>query len=198
MTKEEFAEQFAQQKVEELISLMKEAYLEGYNQALFNTNKSINIDGVEYVDMGLPSGTLWSKQPLFDRGDYKQVDYSEAQDLPIPTKEQWIELYKHCVFMGKEIVAPAPSCQRIGFDFWRRGLSGEGCYHTIGYKFWLKGEIDAANCAPALVYCTKLKGEYVDYVIPSELYRNDKDYIIGSDKHFTGLKLPVFLVKNKE
>jgi len=197
MTKEELAEQFAEQKNAELESLIKEAYLKGYEQALFDTNKSIIIDGISYVDMGLPSGTLWSKHPLWENGKYIRVNYLEAQNLPIPTKDQWEELFQKCAFKKNEFIAPLPSCQRIGFDFWRDGIMGEECNDQTGYKFWIKDEIDDANKAPVMVYCIKTK-KNIEYRMPSEPYRNDKDYLIGSDNYFTGYKLPVFLVKNKE
>lgn len=199
MTKEELANQFAEHKNAELESLIKEAYLKGYDQALFDTKKIITIDNITYVDMGLQSGTLWSVHPLWDTGDYIQVNYSEAQNLSLPTKEQWEELVKKCAFKKNEIVAPFPSCKRIYFDFWRKGLMGEECNDGTGYKFWLKGEVDDANRAPVMVYCIKNgKKSILDYRLPSEPYRNDSDYIIGSDKHFTGFKLPVFLVRNKD
>lgn len=198
MNKEELAKQFAEQKNAELESIIKEAYLKGYEQALFDTNKVINIDGIEYVDMGLPSGTLWSKHPLWDKGEYIRVNYLEAQNLPIPTKDQWEEIYNKCAFKKNEIIAPLPSCQRIGFDFWRKGLWGEECNESTGYKFWLKGCIDEANKAPVMVYCIKNSIHNFDYRLLSEPYRNDKDYLIGSDTYFTGYKLPVFLVRNKE
>lgn len=198
MSKEELAKLFAQQKVDDLANIIESAYLKGYHQAMLDNIKSYNIDGVEYVDLGLPSGTLWSKQPLSDRGEYIKVNYLEAQPLSIPTKDQWEELFKFCAFNKNEIIAPLPSCQRIGFDFWRKGLLGEECDDSTGYKFWLKDSGDDTNRAPVMVYCIKNKGCNIEYRMLSEPYRNDKDYLIGSDTYFTGYKLPVFLVRNKE
>ena len=52
----------------------------------------------EYVDLGLPSRTLWST-------DYENLDserlylsYDKAENLKIPTKEQWEELYSICMW----------------------------------------------------------------------------------------------------
>lgn len=199
MTKEELAELFAEQKKEELTTLIKEAYLKGYEQGQLGVSVPIFIDGVEYVDLGMPSGTLWSKEPLTKNGSYLQVSYSEAMTLPIPTREQWEELNKTCAFKNNKIVAPLPTCQRIGFEYWRKGLQGEECDYFTGYKFWLKGEIDSLKHAPVMVYCVKDKEKHgIEYRELSKYFRNDRYLLIGSDKHFTGYKLPVFLVKNKE
>lgn len=189
---------FAEQKTAEIIKTIKEAYLKGYEQALHDTKKSICIDGIEYVDLGLPSGTLWSKNPLEINGAYRNVDYSEAINFPIPTKEQWKELCEFCAIKKNEIVASAPSCQRISFDFMKKGLCGEGCNSITGYKFWLKGDKYPEMYAPAMVYCYKIKEiKSVEYKA-QEVYINNIDLFIGADMHFTGFKLPVFLVKNKE
>lgn len=64
MTKEELAEKFAEQKAEELSSILKDAYLKGHEQGCLDSNKTLNIDGVKYVNLGLPSGTLWSTHAL--------------------------------------------------------------------------------------------------------------------------------------
>ena len=198
MKKEELAQQFAEQKLEELSKQIKDAYLKGYEQALLDTKKSICIDGIEYVDMGLPSGTLWSKNPLGIKGEYRKVDYSEAINLPIPTIEQWKELCEYCAIKKNEIVASAPSCQRISFDFWCYGLCGEGCDSIIGFKFWLKGDKYPEMYAPAMVYCCKTKENIAVEYKAQEVYINNNDLFIGADMHFTGFRLPVFLVKNKE
>ena len=61
MTKEELAQQYAEEKAAEMAELLKAAYLKGYEQGELKVACSISIEGVEYYDLGLPSGTLWSK-----------------------------------------------------------------------------------------------------------------------------------------
>ena len=103
MTKEELAEQFAEQKAEELTAIVKEAYLKGYEQGCLNATQTFSIDGFTVVDLGLPSGTMWTKEPLcILHYGYKQerLSYQEAAKLPIPTEEQWNELVEHCRWQG--------------------------------------------------------------------------------------------------
>ena len=69
MTKEELAQQYAEEKAAEMAELLKAAYLKGYEQGELKVACSISIEGVEYFDLGLPSGTLWSK-PLRSNSIY--------------------------------------------------------------------------------------------------------------------------------
>lgn len=189
MTKEELAEKYAEQKVAELATILKEAYLKGYEQSYIDSNGSLSVDDVDYVDLGLPSGTLWAKEPLciLDYG-YKQerLSYQEASKLPIPTAEQWEEVCRYCRFEGRYIIGL--SGERIGYGWAPSGYLirslGEGCDDDTN-MFWLKGEVDAENNAPVMVY---------DLVGKSPYYEARK----GNGKHFIGYKLPVFLVKNKQ
>lgn len=197
MTKEENAAKYAEMQVASITKQIREAYLQGYHQALLDTNKVVSIDGVEYVDLGLPSGTLWSKQPFRVGREYLNVDYSEALNYPIPTEEQWKELIRCCAIKRNEIIAPAPNCQRIGYEFWPKGICGEEC-NPDGNKFWLKGEQDSSGQAPAMVYGVRSDRKvFNESGLPSELFINNKDILIGIDKHFTGLRLPIFLIKSK-
>jgi len=64
MNKEELAEAFLMDKIDSIKSLIKEAFYKGYKQGVLKATLCINIDGIEFVDLGLPSGTLWSSCPL--------------------------------------------------------------------------------------------------------------------------------------
>lgn len=189
MTKEELAEQFAEQKAEELSSILKDAYLKGYDQGRMDFNRTLKIDGVKYIDLGLPSGTLWSRTPLqYEHYGYhlSLFSYNEASNMQIPTLEQWDEVYKYCRFEGRLIIGPSGG--RIGYGMAPAGYVinslGEGCEKEMN-KLWLKGDVDAENNAPVMVF--DLAGKAPNY-----------ENIIGKDVHFIGYKLPVFLVKNKE
>lgn len=81
--------------IQAFLALVEEAvvssYMKGYEA---NSGKSeVVIDGVEYIDLGLPSGTLWSKVPV---GEF---NYDDASKMNIPTKEQFKELCE-CRFDG--------------------------------------------------------------------------------------------------
>ena len=67
----------------------------------------LEIDGREYVDLGLPSGTIWSTlnhdaKDAEDCGHYTYFDWDEAicaedENWKLPTKEQFLELYNECL-----------------------------------------------------------------------------------------------------
>ena len=192
MTKEELASLFAEQKNVELTGFIKEAYLKGYEQGRLDSTDTFCIDGLEYADLGLPSGTLWSKEPLchLDYG-YKQtrLSYKEALNLQIPTIEQWEEVCRFCRFEQEKIIGP--SGERIGYGWAPAGYRiynlGEGCEENK-QMFWLKGDVDSEGNAPTFIYDIKREDEY------EWVFSNVK----GSSRHFTGYKLPVFLVTKKE
>lgn len=52
---------------------------------------------MEYIDLGLPSGTLWAEQNETDNGGYFTYDEAVAKfgDC-LPTKEDFEELLEHC------------------------------------------------------------------------------------------------------
>lgn len=192
MTQEELASQYAEQKAEEFAKLVKEAYLKGYEQGRLDAFAPINVDGFEFVDLGLPSGTLWSKTSYtYLNYGYKQklLSYNEALSLPIPSLEQWQEVLEYCRFTNYYIIGPSGG--RIGYDWAPSGYLihnlGEECKQN-GNMFWLKGEVDKENTAPTMLYDIKRKDD------------NKLDFWVykGTSRHFTGYKLPIFLIKNKD
>ena len=94
MTKEEFAQQYAEEKAAEMAELLKAAYLKGYEQGELKVACSISID----YDLGLPSGTLWSKPIRFTSPScpgYKKFSHNDASRFDgLPTEAQWEELKK--------------------------------------------------------------------------------------------------------
>lgn len=201
MNKEKLASEYAQSQIHQISDALEQAYLKGYEKAIIDNKKVFDIDGVEFVDLALPSGTLWSRHPLMKNGGYETIPYNEAINLPIPSKAQWEELVKHCdIINGREFcfVAPSPSSERIYFDYWRKGLIGDGIDYRKGYHFWLNGANISDKSAPVMICCTKNEenSSYPFKDSPDTL-RNDKDFFISSDEYFSGFRLPVFLVKSK-
>lgn len=182
MTKEEFADQYACEKAEDFSKLCREAYLKGYEQGMLNVAHSITINGVEYVDLGLPSGTLWSRTPF--KGDsayYAMFSHREAQKYPIPTEEQVNELLDNKRNINDKnfprVYTIGPSGERIDIVVDGK-YKGEGC--TSANCLWIKGEANDKNEAPVLAAYPGFGGLY------------------GITEHFTGYKLPIYLVKQKE
>lgn len=183
MTKEELAEQYANEKAAEFTQAIKEAYLKGYELGELHTASTINVDGVKYYDLGLPSGTLWS-EPLRSYG-YRFLTYIEAEKLNIPTVEQFEELMKYTrrvdypKSFDREVEIVGVSGGRISVctkDYNDQNrYQGEKTRSDEAW-FWLKSEADGSDAGVARItkYGSLLTGS-----------------------HFKGYKLPVFLVKNK-
>ena len=65
-------------------------------------NKSNEPEVKEFIDLGLPSGTLWSnvneKNPKDQLGFYLFDEAVSEFGAQLPTKEQWQELLQICTF----------------------------------------------------------------------------------------------------
>ena len=83
-----------------------------------------------YVDLGLPSGTLWKKRPEEDSSlSYKQAMKKYGSQLP--SKEQWLELIENCKWEWYEYTENTES---VGGD----GTRYFGFRMVQGYKVYGK------------------------------------------------------------
>jgi len=87
---------------ENVINVLKEAfakvyadgYRNGYKDCQDHVSVNLRICNTEYVDLGLPSGTLWSADYEKEETNILYIPYEMAITHDIPTKEQWEELKK--------------------------------------------------------------------------------------------------------
>lgn len=101
---EELREKANNYAEENVNNVLKEAfakvYADGYRDGYKDREEEIPVDlrdnKTEYIDLGLPSGTLWATD--FEKEDGKNcyVTYDDASQLAIPTKRQWDELANRC------------------------------------------------------------------------------------------------------
>ena len=181
MTKEEFAQQYAEEKAAEMAELLKAAYLKGYEQGELKVACSISIEGIKYYDLGLPSGTLWSKPLPYasNNSEYKKFSHNDASRFDgLPTEAQWEELMK-CRIYDDYIIGysgmriPISTIREGGF-----GIDDRGENVPKGNNlFWLKSEMDE-------------KGE-----AKAGRFNADGLSIVS---HFAGYKLPIMLTKKRE
>ena len=196
MNKEEFANLFVENNFESIKDLLEKAYLSGYEQGKIDS-LTYNIDDVQYLDLGLPSGTLWAGPlPIKKSYDsYKLLSYTDACLLNIPTEEQYKELVENCQLLFEEkggnavfIVGKNGKMLQVYTENYvtvqhnpERYLTGipfKGEKTPKGQNFlWLKSDIEDDKAKVAVV-----------------IYNHE----LISGKHFTGFKLPVFLVKSKD
>lgn len=115
------AEQYAISVLQDQINTIAQAYIEGYNMS-----RAVVVENdIEYIDLGLPSGTLWATKFLNNEG----MVYCDAENYKLPTEEQYEELrklkwrlvnYKYLIITGlngNEITLP---CQ-CSLTFWLAG-----------------------------------------------------------------------------
>lgn len=193
---QEKAEKYAEGKIQEALNnAVVEAYREGYKDGYKDCEEEIPVDlrdnKTEYVDLGLPSGTLWSAD--YEKNDDKRlyVPYGKAVNNNIPTEEQWDELRNNCEFKfidGGSRRMHIAKCT---------GSNGH-CIHffyssvevsidenpNIHCGFWLKED----SCA-----CKN----YKKVAMIEEIKINDNDIPIAKklDSYFMGYQLAIRLVK---
>lgn len=170
--------QTAAEKTAELQKLVEDAYQAGYQAAMLEHGaKTIQIEGVEYYDLGLSSGTLWSAPVRHSPGSstVKKLCFDEAKHLNIPTAENWAELKRQCRFLFNSsgtIEIVGKNGVRI-YDYY---YEYEGCQKGQ-VAYWLKAEPDANGNVVTMGFNNQ---RAVDCFM------------------FSGFCLPFFLVKNKK
>ena len=96
------SKKYAEGKVTDALSqVVADAYLAGYNVGYQDGYNKVVKDSVsegsEFVDLGLPSGTLWSSDYVKDdNGNAIYVPQENSADYEIPTYEQFKELMDEC------------------------------------------------------------------------------------------------------
>ena len=144
MILEEQAKNYAEGKVQEALTAVVEkaysdGYKAGYNDAIKKSNNGVQIfegDGITYVDLGLPSGTLWASDYLKDKnGNIVSLPYIEAAPLNIPTQEQFEELKKYC-----DVSLRNPSPENMNEKVYVFAGNGKGISLAFNNSFWLRNE----------------------------------------------------------
>ena len=97
----ENAEKYAEGKANQAITkAIAEAYIEGYKAGYKDREEEIPMglrdNKTEYVDLGLPSGTLWASDYEKSNGKYIYLPFEKAKRMNLPTEEQWEELIDFC------------------------------------------------------------------------------------------------------
>lgn len=98
---------YASQSSEKFISqTIQKAFEDGYKAGYEDGRNSIPVDNLDdgYVDLGLPSGTLWAKDYVVNENDeYEMLTYNGARAYSLPTQEQFEELVEKCTFNYKRL-----------------------------------------------------------------------------------------------
>ena len=97
----EKAANYAAEKTNEMMAnLVAQAYEDGYRDGYKDREDEIPVDlrdnKTEYIDLGLPSGTLWSNDYERKDGEIVYLSFDKATKLNIPTSKQIEELMSEC------------------------------------------------------------------------------------------------------
>ena len=190
----EQADKYAEGKANEAITkAIADAYIEGYKAGYKDREEEIPMElrdnKTEYIDLGLPSRTLWSTDyEKLDR-EYLYLPYEKAEYLKIPTKEQWEELKTSCKWeYDIDNLYDFIRCRCVGpngqiLKFERTGrIITEGNVDEWEAFFWIEDDSDLNE---------KNSIHMFNY-----LKRSAKEFgKCELSKNFSGYKLPVRLVR---
>ena len=196
MSNIENAKEYAEGKVTKALSqVVADAYMAGYNAGYQDGYNKVVKDSVsegsEFVDLGLPSGTLWSSDYVKkDDNDMTiYVTQENGADYEIPTYEQFKELMDECKWEQKS----EKNWTEGGFYYWHEWAI---CLGPNGNKitFERTGLYEATDCL------TKTTEIFFWLNNKESFYNNCANITlnslnIGSENAFSGYKLPIRLVK---
>lgn len=187
------AEKYAAGKANEAIDkAIAQAYADGYRDGYKDKEDVIPTaflnNETKYVDLGLPSGTLWSTDYEKDGEETKYMPYCNAESLSIPTQEQWDELRNTCKWEHVARNGRLETAVCIGpnggeplkfrITAMKKYEESEGYFYEA--LFWIKDESDEKE-----KQCGRISG------IGSNSARSFFSF-------YSGYKLPVRLVKTKK
>lgn len=176
---------------ENVINILKDAfarvYADGYRDGYKDREDEIPVDlrshQTKFVDLGLPSGTLWSADFEPGDGDFKYLAYYDAERYDIPTKEQFFELIKSCKWEFVYVNSTTRKYNCIGPNgnhivFYARGYKlAERKRELDKMFFWVKSHHDNSIKEAVKIY-----------------YHNGE--IKNLTEMFPGNMLPLRLVRN--
>lgn len=200
------AANYAAEKTNEVMTTaIAQAYADGYRDGYKDREEEIPVDlrgnKTEFVDLGLPSGTLWSTDYKKDGDELKYLPYEIAASLQLPTEEQWNELKDNCKWhyklksrydqSRKDSIYPLTKAYCVGpngntIEFQVTGYIKipEKVINSDSVWFWLNDENNDKEKKAIKLY-------------NPDVYNNNATKVIILKTKFSGYKLPVRLVRNK-
>lgn len=173
---------------ENVINILKEViakvYADGYRDGYKDREEEIPLDfrdnKTEYVDLGLPSGTLWSRDYEMINGKVVFMPYLKASQLCIPTESQWQELKDNCQWQY-------PSRNRDRFDC--IGPNGNSISFALtGYET-IKGELHYTQFSDFWILDSDNEHNKMAVEMRGDVYMHILHY-------FMGYRLPVRQIRN--
>lgn len=183
---QEIANSYAEGKANEAITkAIAQAYLDGYKDGYKSgkENAKIECNDAEFVDLGLPSGTLWASDYLKDtEGKVRYLPYMEAKGYPLPSIEQWKELEKCCQWIGRDstntVDCTGPNGNVISFLLTGYFSSTKKVERRAVYLWLFSKDTDKKNSV-----CIEYDKD------------NPGNPFLNLENSFVGFKLPIRLVR---
>lgn len=149
---------------ENVVSILKEAiaksYADGYRDGFKDREEMIPVDlrnnTTEFVDLGLPSGTLWATDYEKENENSLYIPYDEANNFNLPTKEQWEELVTTCNWQikHKDIYCVGPNGKYLNFTSTGLVIIEKNIDYCDEVFFWIDYKEDSQWKTAARIYVT--------------------------------------------
>lgn len=192
----ELSANYATEKTNEMMSqIVAQAFADGYRMGYKDREDEIPVDlrdgNTEYVDLGLPSGTLWSASYETKDRNILFLPFKEAISYALPSEDQWNELISICRWSYRSIgnklreyICTGPNGYSLSFFSCGMMSTGKIIYAHSLY-FWLKDNSETLDRNSAYAYVSEDPNTY------------NKKLEIMLTKTFMGYMLPIRLVRNK-
>lgn len=163
-----------------------DGYRDGYKDREEETPVALCDKKTEFVDLGLPSGTLWSTDYERDDNEIILLPHEKSSHLQIPSAEQWEELKNTCqwefdtngYYSLLEARCVGPNGNVLKFD--RTGKKNISTFsNTEEVFFWVKDGKKGNEKNAVHIYSGVNRGQAV------------------IEDFYSGYKLPIRLVRKK-
>ena len=192
------SENYAADKTNEVLTkAIAKAYADGYRDGYKERDEELSVDlrdnNTKFVDLGLPSGTLWAADYETESGKILYASHKDVAEFSLPTEEQVKELFDKCIWKLYNGIRDkycylciGPNENYITFDF--SGYKNPSPLNNVEERywnahFWVKTDKDhfenkAVNISlehdslERRIVEKKLKKISVAYMMPIRLVKN--------------------------
>jgi len=188
-------------------SILKETfakvYADGYRDGYKDCQEKIPFelfgDETEFVDLGLPSGTLWANNYKTEDKEVLYLPYEKAAKYNLPTEEQWKELLTACkfrayksssglTFYGVICIGPNGNSIKLKSKGYMEDTKNVGAINYGGGRIYFWVQDNEEEIEKKAICISSWKRNVPDEPTPE---------IDVVEKVFSGYKLPILLVKAK-
>lgn len=186
----ENAEKYAEGKANQAITkAIADAYVEGYKAGYKDREEEIPMDlrdnKTEYVNLGLPSGTLWASDYEKSDGKYIYLPYEKAKRMNLPTEKQWQELIDNCKMEPDDYARGYGRYNSVVF------IAANGNSIKFTNIAYVKAKL--VNSDEILFWLQNKGGDSENNAVSINGREPSKKH--GTTNFFAGFKLPVRLVR---